>query len=121
MSSDEGFELHDEVGVGADLQVGGDPLFEHGEAQVLQPADLRLRERLGLEVGERRSTPERQRVAQEPRALRWVRGARLPDELLEAGQIELRRVEVQRVTGWTGVEDVRPEELPQLHDGVLKR
>ena len=44
-------------------EVGVDPLLEHDRAELLEPRDLVLRERLVQEVGERGAAPERERLA----------------------------------------------------------
>ena len=48
------------------LEVGGDPVLEHAQVEILEPVDLGLREVLELRVCERRAAPERERLAQEP-------------------------------------------------------
>jgi len=76
MLGDELFELRDELRVPPEGKVGVDPLFECEEAQLLQAADRRLRERLVGEIAERGAAPEGQRAPQRARRLQWtVRGA----------------------------------------------
>ena len=53
VGTDEHFDLGDELCVRAQVQISGDPLLEHAEAQIFEPMDLRLRERLQLEGRER--------------------------------------------------------------------
>ena len=48
----------------AQCQVGIDALLDDDGSQLLEARDLRLRERLVDEVRERRSAPERERLAQ---------------------------------------------------------
>jgi hypothetical protein len=60
---DERLQLAHQVGVAAARQVRVDARLERRPAQLLQPRDLDLRERLEGEVGERRPAPERQRLA----------------------------------------------------------
>ena len=48
----------------AERQVGFDAVLERGQAQLLEPGDLVLRERLVGEVGQRRPAPEVERGAQ---------------------------------------------------------
>ena len=45
-------------------EVGLDPLLERDCAELLEPCDLGLGERLVEEVGERRPAPERERVTE---------------------------------------------------------
>ena len=61
---DERLELGDELGVTAQCEVGVDALLDDDGSQLLEARDLRLRERLVDEVGERRPAPERERLAQ---------------------------------------------------------
>ena len=61
---DERLELGDELCVAPEREVRLDALLERDGAQLLEPRDLRLRERLVEEVGERGAAPERERLAQ---------------------------------------------------------
>ncbi len=61
LRGDERLELGDELRVAPEREVGLDPLLERDGAQLLEPGDLGLRERLVEEVGERRAAPERER------------------------------------------------------------
>ena len=64
LGSDERLELRDELGVAAERKIGLDPLLERDRAELLEPRDLGLGERLVEEVGERRAAPERERLAE---------------------------------------------------------
>src|SRR5439155_11086613 len=86
---DQALEFGDEVAVMSEREVGLDSILERGETKLLQPGDRRLRKRLVGKVGERRSAPQRQRLAQLPGRDRWLRGVRLADEAFEAVQVEL--------------------------------
>jgi hypothetical protein len=52
---------HDGV-VPAELELRLEPLLERGQAQLVEPCDLLLQERLEGEIRERRSAPQRERV-----------------------------------------------------------
>ena len=79
MLADERLELADDVAVSAELEVGVDPLLERDEPQLLEPADLRLREVVERELRERRASPERERADEQLAALlRAGSGARPP-------------------------------------------
>ena len=108
---DERLELGDELRALAELEVGVDPLLERLEPQLLEPADLALGERLEGEVGERRATPERQRLAKLRGSLGRVRAPRLGDEPLEPAEVEAVGVDLQDVARRPRHEDVRPEQL----------
>ena len=56
-------ELADNIGVTAEREIRLDPIFNYPCPQFLQPGDLGLRERLRPEIGERRPTPQCQRLA----------------------------------------------------------
>ena len=59
--ADERLELADHVAVAAELEVGVDPLLAGDEPQLLEASDLRLREVVERELGERRAAPELER------------------------------------------------------------
>ena len=64
LGGDQRLELGDELGVAPEREIRLDPLLERDGAQLLEPRDLGLGERLVEEVGERRAAPERERLAQ---------------------------------------------------------
>ena len=101
VGGDEHLELAHHLGVAPQRQIGLDPLLERGEAKFVEPRDLGLRERLVREVGERRTTPERQADAQRLGGLcRSVVGQRPPSVIegaLEAVQVELARGDLHHV------------------------
>lgn len=113
---DEHFELAAELGVATGAQVGVDPLLQRREPQLLEPCDLRLRERLVGEVSEWWPAPQAERFAQLPRRPLRIGAPRPGDELLEAGKVELGRVEQQDVTGRTGEQPVLADLLAQSGD-----
>ena len=57
MAPGELAELGDKARVAAELEVRGDAVLEHRDAELFEPADLGLRKRLVAEVAERRPTP----------------------------------------------------------------
>ena len=59
--ADETLELADHIAVAPELELGVDALAEDNEPQLLEPPDLRLREVVERELGERRPAPERER------------------------------------------------------------
>src|SRR5215204_4329777 len=100
MLADEPPELGDEVGMAAERQVGLDPLLERGQAQLLEPADLLAGEVLIGEVGERRTAPEGERLAQEVRGRLRIRRPKRPpaaEELLEAVEIALAPLQAKQI------------------------
>ncbi len=98
---DELFELDDELAVVSERKVGIDALLDCLQAKLLEPADRSLRERLVREIGERRPAPQSQRLAQLLRGDRRLGGRRLPDEALEALQVELVAIKREDIPGGT--------------------
>src|SRR5438309_8552305 len=64
MFFDQRLQLADELAVAAEREICLNPLLETGEPQLLEPRDRPLRPRLVRELGERRSPPERECLAQ---------------------------------------------------------
>ena len=97
LTTDALLELADELGVPPEGQVGLDPILERGGALLLEPSDMRLRERLVGQIGERRAAPEAEGVTQAVRRLRCVtarqRASRRRHELGERGGVELARLD----------------------------
>ena len=62
-------ELGDELVVAAHSQIRLDTVLHRGDAELLQPGDLGLREGLEDDVGEGVAAPQPQRVAQRRRGL----------------------------------------------------
>ena len=129
----ERVELRHELRVLPEREVGIDPLFECAESLLFEPAGRRRGERLAVEVGKRRTTPERERLARPrlrsqpgelvevrapcgnvehvPRGARAERGAVLPERLPQAGHVHLQR----------GARRLRRRIPPELVDQPLGR
>ena len=86
---DERLQLGDQVGLAAEREVGVEALLEGGQAHLLEPCDLRLRELLVREIRERRAAPQRERLLQLAGRCRRRNVTRFGDQLLEAGKVEL--------------------------------
>jgi hypothetical protein len=111
---DERLELADELGMSPEREIRVDSLLERGEPQLLETSDLDLREGLVREVGERGTPPERQCLAEA------VRVASL-EQPLEPVEIELSRLEPDRVPRRAREDPVGAQDLPELRDVVLER
>ena len=61
---DQRLELGHELGMAAEREIGLDALLKRNRAEIFEPGDLRLREGLVGEVGERGATPESERIPQ---------------------------------------------------------
>ena len=109
--AERGREPADEVDVPAIGELALEPPFERGEAQLLEPCDLALRERLEGEVRERRAAPQRQRLLV----------ALLPEQPLEAVQVELVVVDAERVAGRPRLQPIVVQQPPQAGDVAMQR
>src|SRR5206468_586827 len=96
--------------------------LEGGEPQLLDPPERRLRERLVGEIGERRTSPERERIAQPLRRGLRRRPVRLLDELRETFEVELTPLGAEQVSRRLRLEPLTrgAERLPQLRDAHLQ-
>ena len=96
MLLDELMKLRDKVRVAAEIEIRGDPVLEHGDAEIFEPPDLGLRKRFVAEVGERRPTPQRESSLESVGgASRVTGGQRFPaggGHVLEALEVELAAV-----------------------------
>ena len=112
----ERLELADELGVLARCEIGVDPLLQRAEAQLLELRRVRLRERLVGEVGQRRPAPQRERLAQPGGRGGGIGVGRLRDQRLKASQVELGRLDVERVAGRAGHQPAVAELLAHARD-----
>ena len=80
-------ELADHLGVAPGLEVGVDRHLGSAQAQLVEAADLRGRERLARHVGERVAAPQRERLAR----------AGLLEQPLEAHRIDIVARELQLI------------------------
>jgi hypothetical protein len=103
VAAGDGRELTRQLGVTAALEVGIDPGLERIEPQLVEIADRLLGERLGLEVRQRSTAPQPERLPEHlGRRCRLARvqpPAARGDQLLEAQQIELGGADPDRVSG----------------------
>src|SRR5829696_7035719 len=97
----ECLELANQLGVLSAGEVSVDAVFQQCQPQLLEPADLRLRERLESEIGERRPAPEREGLPQLLRGLPGVVGgqrlAALVGQALAPVEVELAGLHVDQV------------------------
>ncbi len=105
------------------LEVGVDPLLERGEAQLVEPPDLALRESLVGEVGERRPAPERQAQLEAlGLARRHAKRARIARASCSKRPRSVSSGAARSMyPGGLVSSAVGSERLPQLGDHVLKR
>ena len=101
-------ELGHQLGAAAQREVGLDPIFDGGSAQVLQARDLGRREWLERDVGQRRATPLLERGPQPRGGTLGSAGCKRPPAVLaqafEPCQVELVTLDAQAVSGVAGYE-----------------
>ena len=121
LGRDERLEVGDNVEVPPERELRVDELLPRRELQLLEPRDLRARERLERQIGERRPAEERQCIPQLLGALgRWSVAA-LHDLPLEAHGVDLLGREVERIAGGQRRNRLAAELLSQLRHVVLER
>ena len=117
VASHQRLELADQRSVGAESEVGIHPVLDARKPQLFQMRALDHRERL-LEVGQRRSAPQRKGFAQLRRGTCGVAASKhRPAVLAEAAEphdVDRRWVELDRVTGRPRQQDLRRKQLAQL-------
>jgi hypothetical protein len=115
MLADEHLDLTDELGEAAEGKVGIEPPLECPQAELFEPENLQLRERLVGEIGERRPPPESESFAQHARGQVGRRLPRLLHQQLEAEQVELVRPDADHISRLLRNDRlVRSERLAQL-------
>src|SRR5215216_2462811 len=123
MLGDERLELGNDVGVAPELEVCLDPLLDREGPALFESSDLSLRERFEREIGERRTAPERECLAQEIGCLLRVAVIEcvpaVCEQLLEVVEIEAAGLESKQVAGALCDESAVPERSSQVRDVVL--
>jgi len=101
-----------------------DPIFERGQASLLEPCSRIAGERLGEELGERRAAPKLESLLEPSRRLLRVAGGKqftpFSDKLLEAVEIELAFLDPQRVARRLREHAFGAERLAKLRDVALE-
>ena len=103
---DQRLQLPHHLGMTTKRQLRLDQLLERRDAQIIEPGDLALRERLVGELRQRRAAPQRQRLHERRNgALRAAAGqlaAPLGNEPLEAVRVEALGIKLQLVAVLAG-------------------
>ena len=109
MLRNQSLQLRSDVGVAAESQIRLEPLLDCAEAQLVQPADLALSERVVGEVGEGRPTPEGERFSERRGRVLGAAGGQLAPSLLdeapEAVDVQLVRPHLEHVTAGMRAQD----------------
>ena len=131
MLRNQSLQLRSDVGVAAESQIRLEPLLDCAEAQLVQPADLALSERVVGEVGEGRPAPEGERFSERRGRVLGVAGGQLSPSLLDEApepvDVQLVRPHLEHVTAGMRTQDpgtrlgrriprVGLERLPQTRD-----
>ena len=120
-SAGQRFELAHHVAVAAEREVGLDPRFERGQAELLEPRTLAAARTAPSELGQRGPAPERQRLAEPVGrllgiALRPAPARASANDALEPGEVELVRLELEGVARRARVQLRGGQHLAQLRD-----
>ena len=113
----EAYELTDRSGLRTARQQPLDPVLLRLESKVVEPRSLGDQRGLVGEVGERGSTPERQRLVKRADRDVGVDGEgplRVPQEGAESGGVQLVGVEPQAVARCVALDPVVAEGLPEV-------
>ena len=119
--SDERLELGHDLADPTELDVGRDSLLDGDQAQLLEAPCLCLRPPFERKLRQWRPAPEVERPHEERPALLRRRCPRILEQPLEAPRVDLVRRDRNDVPRRARDEDVRPQGLPERHDGVLER
>ena len=122
---DERFELADHDPMSPELQLDVEPFLDRGEAQFRDPSDLRRRELLVGELGERAASPQRLGLSQQFDGTREITaccsGASCRDELFEAVQVDRLRWNLERIATTARRDEARrAERAAQLRHQALQ-
>ena len=122
---DQLLELADELAVSAEREIGVDPVFERRESKLVEADDLRLRERLPGEIGERGPAPQRERRPQAVGSGSGVTGRKRSPALLaepnELEEVDALRLDHEPITRRRCLERAFGQQLSQLRDVDLDR
>ena len=117
----ERFELRDEDGVPAEVELGLDPLLHRREAELVEAIGLRAGPRLVGEVGERRPAPQRERLAQRLGPCGRVERGGLGEQPLEPCRVDGVRRHVEHVARRPRAQQIGAEDAAEAGNGVLER
>jgi hypothetical protein len=125
---DESLEFTDELRVHAEREVGIDPLHDHCEPKLHESPPFAFRELVRAEIGERFSSPETECLAEGLGGPSGIAACKqlttLREELLEAGEVDLRGRDLECVSGCPGHEHANPVTVaecpPQARDRSLQ-
>ena len=88
-----------DVTVAAEVEIGLDPLLVRDEPELLEPADLGLREVLERELGECGAAPQRQRLLDQRTPFLGICPSRISEENLEPSSVDLLGCDAEQYPG----------------------
>ena len=125
MLGDEPLELADELSTASERELGFDAPLHGEQPSLLQPLRLGRGKRLVLEICERASAPETERLAENGARLRRVARssgrASLLEQRLEALEIKLIGLDPNQVAGGAALDPRSTERSPQAGDVIVER
>ena len=121
VGGDERFQLPDKLSVAAEQELGVEPILERDDAQLIEPRGFEPGELLLVEVCERRTVPQRERLVEQRNPLRRVRLSRIAEQAFEAICIDVFGFDREPVAGGLRDDEVAAEQLAERMDGVLER
>ena len=123
MGVNEPFGLRKRVAMAAAGKIGLERALQHEQAHLLEPRRFVLEERLVRQVGEGRSTPQRERLAQQAGGLLETPvvqcDAARTCQPLEHVQVERVRLDTGHVAGASGLDRILIDRLAKLRDRPL--
>ena len=103
-----------------ECEVGVDPLLQREQPLFLEPGAVRACERV-VEIAERRPAPERERFPHRLRGAGAVAAVDFAEQLLEAIEVELARLDPHEVARGLRHDPLAPERLAEAGDVDLQR
>ena len=119
--ANERLELRHEVVVPAERELELDASLDTGLAQLFEPFDLVPSEIVVGELGERGTTPQRERLTQRRKRIGVLETAGVAEELFEAQRVEIAVVDPNEVAAGNGLDRGCAELFAQLRDEPLER
>ena len=118
-------ELGDQMGIPSECELSLRAFFDREQSPLLELHRFGLRKRLEEHIGERRTSPERERVLQAGQPVGGIAfGQRLAagfEQPFEAVAVELVRIDAEPVAGCPSLDPVRAECPAQPRDVVIER
>ncbi len=123
MLGDELLELAHDVGIAPESEVRFDPPLECQHAELLETSGNRIEQGVVREVGERRTAPQGERVAERRRGTGRISFLECPAavvrQLLESLEVQSPGLDANDIAGAAGLDRLLPHSLAQPGDVPL--